>query len=352
MENVEFLLVTARSSIMKTITTALKELLTDANIVFTPAGIFLTSLSKTQSSVVDLKLFGNKFEKYHCARERIVINTSLEQLAKVVNSVKNNETFSMYIDKSHYDHGHVSHLTFRFDDVNLNRCKILELKLMNPDVSDLQLPDVAFSSMVSLESTYFQSIIRDAKDAMPDKLQIKFVGNLFSVTGQGASIGYKAECMQSPVTASSSSLLLSSSITTQHNDSAEDDNNNENTFIAMQTDDVPESTASSLINGNNNTKQKATKRTAAAASASTMKADELSTTPIALPPITITTTNPSDAVIYGEYPFDKLLSVTKCTPLSTHVQLYLQMGLPLIVKYEIISGLGELKMCLTSVADE
>ena len=55
----------------------------------------------------------------------------------------------------------------------------------------------------------------------------------------------------------------------------------------------------------------------------------------------------SDAsvIIQGEFSLESLSHFIKCTPLCTHLEMYLGNDLPLIVKYDVAS-LGEIKLCL------
>jgi len=52
-------------------------------------------------------------------------------------------------------------------------------------------------------------------------------------------------------------------------------------------------------------------------------------------------------VMQGEFPIKCLNNIIKCTPLSPHLELFLENDLPLIVKYGIGSEMGHIKMCLS-----
>uniref|UniRef100_A0A6C0E8N1 Proliferating cell nuclear antigen PCNA C-terminal domain-containing protein n=1 Tax=viral metagenome TaxID=1070528 RepID=A0A6C0E8N1_9ZZZZ len=47
----------------------------------------------------------------------------------------------------------------------------------------------------------------------------------------------------------------------------------------------------------------------------------------------------------GEFSLKSLSHFIKCTPLCSHLEMYLGNDLPLIVKYDVAS-LGEIKLCL------
>ena len=52
-------------------------------------------------------------------------------------------------------------------------------------------------------------------------------------------------------------------------------------------------------------------------------------------------------VTSGEFPLKSLNNFIKCTPLSQNLEIYLENNLPLIVKYDIGSEMGDIKLCLS-----
>jgi proliferating cell nuclear antigen len=52
-------------------------------------------------------------------------------------------------------------------------------------------------------------------------------------------------------------------------------------------------------------------------------------------------------VMSGEFPLKSLNNFIKCTPLSQNLEIYLENNLPLIVKYDIGSEMGDIKLCLS-----
>jgi proliferating cell nuclear antigen len=56
---------------------------------------------------------------------------------------------------------------------------------------------------------------------------------------------------------------------------------------------------------------------------------------------------PVSTVMCGEFSLKSLNNFIKCTPLSQHLEIYLQNDLPLIVKYDIGSNMGDIRLCLS-----
>jgi proliferating cell nuclear antigen len=132
--------------------------------------------------------------------------------------------------------------------------------LIDPDTEELVVPDVEYTTVISLPSSDFQKIIRDLS-GISERIEIKSVGNdlIFSCKGSFAeSCIYRSE-----------------------------------TGGYLEFMQKPN----------------------------------------------------SSTIIQGEFSLKSLSNFIKCTPLCSHLEIYLENDLPLIVKYDVAS-LGEIKLCL------
>lgn len=172
----------------RTLMTALKDILLETNISFQPDGIRIINMDKSHTILVHLYLAASNFEFYECKKEKIIIGVNMFHLFKLINSIDNDDTLTIYIENNDYYDGIVSHLALRFENGNIKQCKTQKLKLIEPEQDELEVPDVKFSSIINLPSADFQKIIRDLS-AISDKLEIKSVGNelIFKCQGQFAS---------------------------------------------------------------------------------------------------------------------------------------------------------------------
>jgi len=240
--------------------TAIKDVLTDATITFTKDGLKIINFDKTHTILVNVILNSHKFEQYSCDPDKIIVCAYTLHLFKVISTMSNDDTLSMYIDKSDYHDGIVSHLGLQYDNGDIKQCYSQKLRLIEPDMEELIVPDVEYSTVINLPTSDFQKIIRDL-NGVSDRVEIKSVGNdlIFSCDGNFAS-----------------SRIYRS----------ESDGNME--FI--------------------------------------QKSD-------------------ASVIIQGEFSLKSLSHFIKCTPLCSHLEMYLGNDLPLIVKYDVAS-LGEIKLCL------
>ena len=185
--------------------TALKDILLDTNIVFTKDGIKIINMDKTHTILVHLNLKSENFEFYQCNYEKIIIAVNMIHLFKLINSIDNDDTLTIYIEKDDYNDGVVSELGLKFENGDIKQSKIQKLKLIEPDEEELELPDIKYSSVINMPSCDFQKIIRDLAN-ISEKLEIKSVGDelIFKCCGQYA----KAEIRRSETSANNSMQFL------------------------------------------------------------------------------------------------------------------------------------------------
>ena len=172
----------------RTLMTALKDIFLETNIYFSPDGIRIINMDKSHTILAHLNLAAPNFEYYECKKDKIIIGVNMFHLFKLINSIENDDTLTIYIENSDYVDGIVSHLALKFENGEIKQCKTQKLRLIEPEPEELMYPDVKFSSIINLPSADFQKIIRDLS-CISDKLEIKSVGNelIFKCSGQFAS---------------------------------------------------------------------------------------------------------------------------------------------------------------------
>ena len=167
---------TVQISPFRTLMTALKDIILETNIDFTPNGIRIINMDKSHTVLVHLNLAAENFEYYQCKKNKITVGVNMLHLFKLINSIDNDDTLTIYIDNDDYNDGIVSYLSLKFENNDIKQCQTRNLRTIEPDRNELKYPDVTFSSIINLPSSDFQKIVRDLA-ALSDKLEIKSVGN-------------------------------------------------------------------------------------------------------------------------------------------------------------------------------
>lgn len=180
----------------RTLMAALKDIILETNITFQEDGIKIIAMDKSHTILAHLSLESQNFEYYFCKYPKIVIGVNMLHFFKLINSIDNDETLTIYISEDHYNDGAVKYLGLKFENGDIKQCKNLLLRLIEPDEEEFVIPDVKFSSVINFPSTDFQKIIHDLS-SLSDRLEIKCVGDelIFSLVGPFASVQIRrSEC--------------------------------------------------------------------------------------------------------------------------------------------------------------
>jgi proliferating cell nuclear antigen len=169
----------------RTLMTALKDILLETNITFQPDGMRIVNMDKSHTILVHLFLRAENFEFYECKHDKIIIGVNMFHLFKLINSIDNDDTLTIYIENCDYNNGIVNNLGLKFENGDIKQCKIQKLRLIEPDADELDVPDVRFSSIINLPSSDFQKIIRDLS-CISDKIEINSVANELIFRCKGA----------------------------------------------------------------------------------------------------------------------------------------------------------------------
>ncbi|MBM3454251.1 MAG: hypothetical protein FJX80_03785 [Bacteroidetes bacterium] len=143
----------------RTLMTAMKDILLETNITFKKDGIRIVNMDKSHTMLAHLFLGAENFEHYECNMDKIIIGVNMFHLFKLISSIDNDDTLTLYIEKKDYNDGIVSFLGLKFENGDIKQCKTQKLRLIEPDQEEYIEPKVAFSSVINLPSSDFQKII-------------------------------------------------------------------------------------------------------------------------------------------------------------------------------------------------
>jgi len=159
---------------IRTLMTALKDILVETNIMFTPEGIKIINMDKSHTILAHLNLEAAEFETFECKREKIVIGVNMLHLFKLINTIDNDDTLTIFIEKADYTDGVVHFLGLLFDNGDIKQQKFQKLRLIEPEAEELQVPEVTFSSVINMPSSDFQKIVRDLS-CISDMLEMRSI---------------------------------------------------------------------------------------------------------------------------------------------------------------------------------
>lgn len=187
-DNCVLLIRTVQISPIRNLFSAQKDIVGDLTLLFTKDGLRIVNFDKTHTILVNVSLQAAKFEQFLCKPEKIVICANSLHLFKVISTMSNDDTLTMYIENCDYHDGVVSHLGLQYDNGDIRQCYSQKLRLIEPDTEELIIPDIEYSTIINLPSSDFQKSIRDLS-SISDRIEIKSVGSdlIFSSEGSFAS---------------------------------------------------------------------------------------------------------------------------------------------------------------------
>ena len=176
-----FELKTVQSSAFRILVEALKEILTDGNIEIDNSGLKIMTMDPSHTVLVHLKLDANKFESFHCPN-KITIGVSMLCLFKLIKTMNNNDTLSLYIEADDSNR-----LGIKIENGEKNSRTKYKLNLMDLPEEKIDIPPATFESVLTMPSSDFQKICRDMHN-IADNMEIRSVGNqlIFSCKGDYA----------------------------------------------------------------------------------------------------------------------------------------------------------------------
>jgi proliferating cell nuclear antigen len=181
-ENNVLTIKTVQISPFRKLITALKDILIETNVTFQPDGIRIINMDKSHTILVHMHLEASKFQEYECKKDKIIIGMNMVYFFKLINTMENDDTLTMYIENSNYEDGVVKFIGLKFE--NTKQCKTTSFKLMEPDPEELIVPNINFSSIINFPSDDFQKIIRDSS-CLSNNIEISSIGNQLIIKCQG-----------------------------------------------------------------------------------------------------------------------------------------------------------------------
>jgi len=164
---------TIQASAFKATFEVLKDILNDINVHFTRQGVKIVTLDTARTSLIDLDLSADNFEHYEC-NNPVTAGINMANLHKLLKTVTNNDVLECEINDNEYLHISIS------NSVKTSKTKF-QLKLLDVDEDQIELPQIEMNTVTILPSIDFQRICRD----------MSHISNELVVTRKKKSIFFK-----------------------------------------------------------------------------------------------------------------------------------------------------------------
>jgi hypothetical protein len=112
-------------------------------------------MDNTHIVLIHLKLEADKFEKYYCEK-KMFVGINMLKLHMLIKTITNNDILSLFILKND-----PNTLGITIENIEKNVKTTYKLSMLDIDVLNVEIPPVAFNTIISMPSIYLQKIIRD-----------------------------------------------------------------------------------------------------------------------------------------------------------------------------------------------
>jgi len=177
---------TVQTGAVRTLKEALKCILVEMSLIFDETGIRMVAMDNTRTVLVHLRLYAEKFEHYSYKHTspKFIIGVNTDHLYRIVRTATNDDTITFYVEQSD-----PNTLGILLEDGEKKQVTRYKLNLLDRDEPDFQLPEVEFSTHITMPSLDFQKICRDMTLLGAKSVEIKNVGSslTFGCKGHFAS---------------------------------------------------------------------------------------------------------------------------------------------------------------------
>jgi len=169
---------TVQSGAFRVLVEALKEILTDTNIIFDETGIKLIATDNSHIVLIHMRLLAEKFEHFHCLA-KTVIGINMNNLYKLIKTMSNNDILTLFIEKDN-----PNKLGIKINNIEKNSQTLFKLNLLDISDEEIIIPPAVFETELTLPSSDFQKLIRDMTN-IGENIEIKSIGNTLLLNCEG-----------------------------------------------------------------------------------------------------------------------------------------------------------------------
>lgn len=172
---------TAQTCPIRSLFEALKDIVNDTNIIFTPEGIKIVTLDGTNIVVVHLFLDAKEFEMYRCNTDKFNVGVNMDNLHRLVRSVTAYDSLRFYVEKQNPDI-----LGIRIVSSTQKEVTDIEYRTLAVELEEYVVDDIDPVCTLTMPSTKLLNICRNM-NVIGDTLEFICRDDEFMITCHGDS---------------------------------------------------------------------------------------------------------------------------------------------------------------------
>lgn len=172
---------TVKSALIKQTFEAIKDFITEGNLIIDESGIKLLEMDTSHVVLAHMQLNSKDFERYYCTPGKSYeCGIHLLNFNKIMKMISNDDILTFFQDADE-----TNELGIIIENSNDHRIKKIKFKLLDLNKNNITIPPTTFSSVITIPSTMFQKICRDFS-VLSETIEIKSIQNklIFACEGQ------------------------------------------------------------------------------------------------------------------------------------------------------------------------
>ena len=133
-----FRIQTVQSGAFRILIEALKEILTDTNLIIDSSGIKLIAMDNSKIVLIHMKLLSENFEHFFC-KEKVKIGINMNNLFKLIKIMGNNDILTLFVNKDE-----TNKLGIQINNETKNSQTIFKLNLLDISEDEIKIPPAEF----------------------------------------------------------------------------------------------------------------------------------------------------------------------------------------------------------------
>jgi proliferating cell nuclear antigen len=147
-----------QGAMWKKLIDSVKELVTEANLECSPAGMSVQAMDTSHVALVSLLLRGDGFKLFTC-HHNVVLGLNMTSLSRILKSSENTDELTLRHDADSDLLTVISEA--KSESSSTNKVSEFQLKLMEIEGESMGIPEQEFSAVVSMPSSEFAKMCRD-----------------------------------------------------------------------------------------------------------------------------------------------------------------------------------------------
>lgn len=142
-------------------------------------GMRIMEVDSSKTVLINVKLDAKNFTTFNCKKNKLSVGVNLNCFYKLIKTLGKNDILTLYVE-----HDDKNILKIKIDNPEEKKNTVFDLKLLDLDEPNLNIPDTTFDAVITMNSQEFHKICREMNQ-IADYVEIKCLSEKILFTCKG-----------------------------------------------------------------------------------------------------------------------------------------------------------------------